>query len=86
CKIRTILRLGLRHGNDSLVLGALGCGAFHNPPEQVAELFKQVLNEAEFKNKYRRIIFAVIDDFNAHQAHNPNGNFKPFKEVFATNI
>lgn len=85
CKIRTILRLGLRHDNDSLVLGALGCGAFHNPPEQIAELFKQVLNEAEFKNKYRRIIFAVIDDFNAHQAHNPNGNFKPFKEVFATN-
>lgn len=82
CKIRTILRLGLHHGNDSLVLGALGCGAFHNPPEQVAVLFKEVLGEAEFKNKYRRIIFAIIDDFNAHQAHNPNGNYKPFKEVF----
>ncbi|MCQ2360391.1 MAG: TIGR02452 family protein [Paludibacteraceae bacterium] len=83
CKIRTIMRLGLKNGNDSLVLGALGCGAFRNPPEQVAVLFKEVFNEPEFKNKYRRIIFAILDDHNAHQAHNPHGNFKPFKEVFA---
>lgn len=83
CKMRTILRLGLKHGNDSLVLGAFGCGAFRNPPEQIASLFKEVINEPEFKNKYRRIIFAIIDDFNAYQSHNPYGNFKPFKDIFA---
>lgn len=82
CKMRTIMRLGLKNGNDALVLGALGCGAFRNPPEQVAVLFKEVFNEAEFKDKYRRIIFAILDDHNAHQAHNPHGNYKPFKEVF----
>jgi len=81
CKIRTIVRLGLKNGNDSLVLGALGCGVFRNPPEQVAQLFKEVLNESEFKNKYSRIIFAIIDDHNAYQSHNPHGNYKPFKEI-----
>lgn len=34
-KMRTILRIGLRHGHDSLVLGALGCGAYRNPPSHI---------------------------------------------------
>ena len=82
-KIRTIFRMGLVHGHDSLVLGALGCGAFRNPPRHVARLFHEVLVEPEFKNKYRCIVFAILDDHNAHQKHNPEGNFKPFAEEFA---
>ena len=81
-KIRTIFRMGLIHGHDSLVLGALGCGAFCNPPRHVAHLFHEVMDEPEFKNKYRRIVFAILDDHNAHQRHNPAGNFKPFVEEF----
>jgi uncharacterized protein (TIGR02452 family) len=81
-KIRTIFRMGLVHGHDSLVLGALGCGAFRNPPRHVARLFHEVMEEPEFKNKYRRIVFAILDDHNAHQKHNPEGNFKPFVEEF----
>lgn len=30
------------HGHDSIVLGALGCGAFKNPAEHVAVLFREV--------------------------------------------
>ena len=82
-KIRTIFRIGLAHGHDSLVLGALGCGAFRNPPRHVARLFHEVMDELEFKNKYRRIVFAILDDQNAHQSHNPAGNFKPFADEFA---
>ena len=81
-KIRTIFRLGLIHRHDSLVLGALGCGAFCNPPRHVARLFHEVMEEQEFKNRYRRILFAILDDHNAHQRHNPEGNFKPFVEEF----
>lgn len=44
-KIRTIFRIGLIHGHDSLVLGALGCGAFRNPPRHVARLFHEVMDE-----------------------------------------
>ena len=81
-KIRTIFRIGLRHRHDSLVLGALGCGAFRNPPRHVARLFKEVMEETEFKGKYRKIVFAILDDHNARREHNPEGNFKPFQEVF----
>ena len=81
-KIRTIFRIGLVHGHDSLVLGALGCGAFQNPPRHVARLFHEVMDEMEFKNKYHRIVFAILEDHNAHQRHNPEGNFKPFVDEF----
>lgn len=81
-KIRTIFRIGLIHRHDSLVLGALGCGAFRNPLRHVAQLFHEVMEELEFKNKYRKIVFAILDDHNAHQSHNPEGNLKPFADEF----
>lgn len=82
-KIRTILAIAARHGHTSLVLGALGCGAFRNPPRHVARLFKEVLAEPEFENRFRRIVFAILEDHNSHHSHNPEGNFLPFKEVFS---
>lgn len=84
-KIRTILRIGLRHRHDSLVLGAWGCGAYANPPQHIAALFHEVLLENEFKNKYRKIVFAIIDDHNTHKAHNHHGNLLPFIREFGTN-
>ena len=81
-KIRTILRIGLAHGHDSLVLGALGCGAFHNPPAQIARLFHEILMEKEFADKYRHISFAILEDHNSHQRHNRDGNYLPFKREF----
>ena len=81
-KIRTIFRIGLLHGHDSLVLGALGCGAFRNPPSHIAQLFHEVMEEKEFKNKYRLLLFAILDDHNARLKHNPDGNFLPFVREF----
>ena len=78
-KIRCMLATGLYHDHDSLVLSALGCGAFRNPPRHMAELFKEVLEEDEFANKYKHISFAIIDDHNARR----EGNYQPFKEVFS---
>lgn len=83
-KIRTILRIGLLHGHDSLVLGALGCGAFRNPPRHIAKLFHETLNEEEFRNKYKRIVFAILEDHNSKREHNPEGNYKPFADEFST--
>lgn len=74
-KIRTILRIGALYGHDSLVLGALGCGAFRTPPEQMARLFHQVLGEPEFDGRFSRIVFAIIDTPNSN-------NFSPFYEEF----
>ena len=81
-KIRTIFRIGLLHGHDSLVLGALGCGAFRNPPSHIARLFHEVMEEKEFKNKYRLLLFAILDDHNARLRHNPDGNYLPFVREF----
>lgn len=55
-KMRTIFRIALDNGNDSLVLGALGCGAFANPPAHIARLFHEVMEEDEFRNRFKKII------------------------------
>jgi uncharacterized protein (TIGR02452 family) len=81
-KIRTILRIAGKHGHDSLVLGAFGCGAFANPPEHMALLFKEVFGEPEFHGRFGAVVFSIIDDHNSRRSHNPNGNILPFAEVF----
>lgn len=81
-KIRTIMNLAIYYRNDSLVLGAFGCGAYGTPPNDMAEIFKEVLNEKAYKHAFRKIVFAIIDDANAHREHNPEGNFVPFWRTF----
>ena len=81
-KMISLLRIGIINGHNSLVLGAWGCGAYKTPPKHMSLLFKQILNKNEFKNKFRFVIFAILDDHNTGKKHNPNGNFKPFVNVF----
>ena len=81
-KIRTILNLGIYYRNDSLVLGAFGCGAYGTPPDDMALLFKEVFSEDVYKNAFKKVVFAIIDDKNAYREHNPEGNYIPFKKVF----
>ena len=61
-KIRTIFRIALANGHDSLVLGAFGCGAFRLPPEAVAEQFSRVLDEPEFESCFRAVVFAILSN------------------------
>ena len=44
-KVRLILQIAIQKGHDAVVLGALGCGAWRNPPQHVAEIFQEVLAE-----------------------------------------
>lgn len=80
-KIRTILRVAIKHNHTKLVLGAFGCGAYGNPPEQIAILFKEVLAEKEFIGCFEEICFAIIEDKNSLHS-GKHGNYKPFKEIF----
>ena len=57
------------HDHDALVLSAFGCGAFGNPPSDIARLFAEVLGEPEFAQAFKGISFAIIDD--------QNGTFAP---------
>ena len=81
-KMRTIFRIGLMQGHDSLVLSAMGCGAFANPPAHIAKLFHQVMEEDEFRDRFRLIDFAILDGYRTGLRHNPEGNLVPFQREF----
>ena len=81
-KMRTILRIAGKYNHNALILSAFGCGAFCNPPEHIAVLFKEVFAEMEFKGRFSLVVFAIISDQNSNRVHNPNGNFEPFRKVF----
>ena len=74
-KIRLMLRLAANNGQRRLVLGAFGCGAFHNEPHHMAQLFRQVIHESEFQGLFTSISFAVIED------HNSTNNYTAFRDV-----
>ena len=80
-KIRTILRIALENGHDGIVLGAFGCGAFRLHPERVAQLFDETFEEEEFKDKFKYIVFAILEAPNGPQGR--SGKFAPFYRKFA---
>ena len=59
-RIRNILRVSHNQGNDALVLGAIGCGAFVNDPRIVARVFKEELDSDEFRGRFQKIGFGII--------------------------
>jgi len=81
-KIRQILDIALSNGNDSLVLSAFGCGAYGTPPEEMAKFFADVLASEKYQGLFKVVHFAIIDLSSTNGEHNPNGNIKPFKDVF----
>ena len=56
-RARKILAAAAVNEAEVVILGAFGCGAFHNPPEVVAAAYKTVLNE--FQGYFDIIEFAV---------------------------
>ena len=42
-RIQRIFEVAVANGNEVMILGAFGCGAFRNPPEIVAKVFKSVM-------------------------------------------
>ena len=77
-RVRRIFEVAVANGNKVLILGAFGCGAFRNPLSCIARLFHEVMEETEFKNKYRILLIAILDDHNARLNHNSDGNYLPF--------
>jgi len=80
-KIINMFNIALANGYDSIVLGAFGCGVYQNPPFHIASLFFEVLHTEQFKNRFKCVIFAIVESKNI-QAHNPQGNIVPFEQVF----
>lgn len=59
-RIRNMLRIMAHKEHKDIVLGALGCGAFLNPPKLIADLYAEVFNEPEFKGRFNSVHFAII--------------------------
>jgi uncharacterized protein (TIGR02452 family) len=57
-QICTIIQCALAHGHDTVIFGAMGCGAWNNPSKHVAEIFRETLSAMDglVKNYY----FAIL--------------------------
>ncbi|CAF3704753.1 unnamed protein product [Rotaria sp. Silwood1] len=78
-KIENLFAITHCRHHDCLVLSALGCGAFRNPPTHVAVIFKSVIQQ--YAGYFKTIHFAIVDDHNAGNQHNPDGNYLPFRRI-----
>ncbi len=63
-KIHLVLYVAKDNGHNNIILSALGCGAFANPAQQVAHIFKDVLKS--WDGVFDNITFAILgkDNFN----------------------
>lgn len=75
-KIRGLFDVAKSKGVTHLVLGALGCGAYNNPPKEVARMFKRVI-EGDRRHKgvegITNITFAIFDE---------GANLEAFRSTF----
>lgn len=77
-RIHRVLAIAQAYGHPSLVLGAWGCGAFHNDPYRTAQDFRYAL-ENDFSGAFAEVVFAITD-------WSPERKFLgPFREVFSQN-
>lgn len=72
-RMRRIMEIASGEGNEVLVIGAFGCGAFANPPRIVAEAAGSVINE--YRRRFRTIEAAV------YCSPGRDENYRVFKSV-----
>lgn len=80
-KISTILRIALANGHDAIVLGAFGCGVYHLDPEQIASMFKTVLDKDEFRGQFGKVAFAILERKRGEPI-GKDGKYAPFYRIF----
>lgn len=74
-KIRLILSLAIKNDVKNIILGAWGCGVFKNNPVQIANFFKEVLDEG-YNSYFDNVVFAIINDHNS-----VDNNLEIFKSI-----
>ena len=71
-QLHTLMEKDVKH----VVLSAFGCGAFENPPEEIAALYLDVISEMH--QHFHVIAFAIFAP-----GYGPNDNFQVFQKAFA---
>lgn len=72
-RLRRILDVAALEGNDTVILGAFGCGAFRNDPEVVAKAAEHVIGD--YLHAFRNIEFAV------YCRKNDDENYRTFRSI-----
>ena len=72
-RMRKVLEIAWSKGNEVLILGAFGCGAFRNPPMVVAQAMKTVVQE--YRKNFETIEFAV------YCSPRDDANYRVFQSV-----
>lgn len=72
-RIRRIFEVAIANDNDVLILGAFGCGAFRNPPEIVAKVFYNVMQD--FIGYFDTIEYAV------YHTEREVANYEAFQKI-----
>lgn len=57
-KIESIFKIGISKKVDCLVLGALGCGVYNNPPEEVSRIMSMMIQR--YGHHFSKIGFAIL--------------------------
>ena len=76
-RCRFILEIAKRQKVYSLILGAFGCGVFKQNPENVANIFRELLN------KYDYGLYSVEFAIPAVNNQSKTDNYKVFKDTFS---
>ena len=61
-RAEAILLIAYENGHKNLILGAWGCGVFANPPEIVATIFKELLQDSKYASAFDHVTFAIYGD------------------------
>ena len=72
-RIRRIFEIAAVNGNEVLILGAFGCGAFRNPPAIVAKVFNTVMHD--YLYHFDTIEYAV------YHTEREVANYEAFKKI-----
>ncbi len=74
-RAKRILDIAVSEGVDVIILGAFGCGAFGNPPDAVAQAYKEIIQEYIYD--FKTIEFAVYCP-----PQRGSGNYHAFQRTF----
>lgn len=72
-RIRRIFEIAVANANEVLILETFGCGAFRNPPEIVARVFNNVMQD--FLCYFDTIEYAV------YHTERETANYEAFNEI-----
>ena len=75
-RIRIMLAVAAENGHKNLILGAWGCGAFGNKPDDVSGYFKKVITDEGYGRLFDNICFAIYGKEDGR-------NYLAFKKTFA---